>query len=193
MKKAYIIHGWDGSPKESMNKWLKTKLEEWGFQVFVPNMPNPEKPEIDPWVKHIQNIASPDQDSIFIGHSIGCQAILRYFETLEREVMVTGVLLIAPWMELDKNTLEEEGEESRKIARPWMETPIDFKKVKQHTKNFTAIFSDNDPFVPLTQKDLFIKELGASIVIEHNKGHFTDSDGIRELPTALKAITDMLE
>jgi len=192
MKKAYIIHGWDGSPNEPMHKWLKVKLEEQGFQVFAPKMPSPDRPEIDSWVRHIQDIASPDQDSIFIGHSIGCQTVLRYLETLKQEVVVAGVLLIAPWVELDKNTLEEEGEESREIARPWMETPIDFKKVKQHAKNFTTIFSDDDPFVPLTQKDLFIKELRASIVIEHNKGHFTDSDGIKKLPAALAAITDMM-
>ncbi|HLC69713.1 MAG TPA: alpha/beta hydrolase [Patescibacteria group bacterium] len=192
MKKAYIIHGWDGSPNEPMHKWLKVKLEKQGFQVFAPNMPSPARPEINPWIRHIQDIASPDQDSIFIGHSIGCQAVLRYLETLKQEVAVAGVLLIAPWMELDKNTLEEEGEESKEIARPWMETPIDFKKVKQRAKSFTAIFSDDDPFVPLTQKDLFTKELGASVVTEHNKGHFTDSDGVKELPAALAAVTDMM-
>ena len=84
-------------------------------------------------------------------------------------------------MELDMNTIREEGEEIIEIAKPWMETPIDFTKVKRMVGETLAIFSDNDPYVPLSQKDLFERELGAKVVIEHNKGHFDPYSGVREL------------
>ena len=94
-------------------------------------------------------------------------------------------------MELDRQTIEEEGQEVVEIAKPWMETSIDFEKIKSHLGKVVAIFSDNDPFVPLSQKDLFEKELGAEIIIEKGRGHFTVSDKVNELPSTLKAVINL--
>lgn len=179
MKKALIIHGWDGNPKEPLHTYLKVRLESLGLEVSVPAMPNPATPFIDDWVREVgENF---DNQDIIIGHSIGCQAVLRFLETLSNKTKVPLVLLIAPWMELDAQTMAEEGEGIIAIAKPWMETPIDFNKVKSNIEKIVAIFSDNDPYVPLDQANLFKKELGADIYIEKNQGHFTVSDGFQKL------------
>ncbi len=188
MKTVYIIHGWDGSPDEPMLQWLKKSLGKNGYSVFVPEMPNPETPKISTWIGKIKEIAQPDENTIFVGHSIGCQAILRYLEQLSEETKIAGVVLIAPWMKLDEQTIKEEGEEVVEIAKPWIDIPIDFEKVKTRSNKFVAIFSDNDPYVPLNQKDLFEKKLGAKTVVEHQKGHFAPHDGIEEVPTILEKI-----
>lgn len=185
MKQVFIVHGWDGNPKEPMLQWLKSSLEEKGYQVTAPEMPETTVPVIEKWVGKLKEIIQPTEETILVGHSIGCQAILRYLETLGEGIKIPGIVLIAPWMELDKQTMEDEGPEGIEIARPWMETPIDFATVKSHIEKAVCIFSDNDPYVPLSQKDLFEKELGAGTVIEHNKGHFTVGDGVTELPAAL--------
>jgi len=52
-----------------------------------------------------------------------------------------------------------------------------------------SIFSDNDPFVPLNQKELFEKALLAEVMVQHNKGHFTQSDNIHELPIILDLVS----
>jgi predicted alpha/beta hydrolase family esterase len=187
-KKVFIIHGWDGSPNEQMLQWLKLSLEKRGYRVAVPEMPDADVPKIGKWIGKLKEIIKPDSNTILVGHSIGCQAILRYIETLPENAKIAGVVLIAPWMELDKQTIEEEGEEIKQIAKPWMETPIDFGKIRKTTNNFVAIFSDNDPYVPLEQKTLFKKELNAKIIIEHDKGHFTIGDKIKELQSALDSI-----
>lgn len=188
MKTVYIIHGWDGSPNEPLHQWFKKSLEDQGFKVVIPAMPDPETPRIADWVGKINEIVDLKDDLIFIGHSVGCQAILRYIEKLSAGVKIKGVVLIAPWMELDQETVQEEGEEVVEMARPWMETPIDFSKVKSQAEKFVAIFSDNDPYVPISQKDLFEKELDAEIIIEHDKGHFSEEDNISELPSVLEVI-----
>ena len=51
-----------------------------------------------------------------------------------------------------------------------------------------AIFSDNDPFVPLNDSKIFKNKLNAKIIIEHKKGHFDPSSGVRKLPSALKSL-----
>lgn len=93
-------------------------------------------------------------------------------------------------MHLDQTTIEEEGEEVVEIARPWMETPIDFEKVKMTSHKITAIFSDNDDFVPVSEEKFFTEKLGAKTIMEHEKGHFSPAENISELPSALEAILE---
>jgi len=189
MKRAYIIHGWGGSPRETIHQWIKKELEKKGFDVVAPEMPNTDEPEINAWVgKLLEIIKNPDEETILIGHSIGCQTILRYLEKIPEKTEINKIILIAPWMHLDEETIKEEGEEGIEIARPWIETPIDFEKVKKHCNNFHAIFSDNDPFVPLSDEKIFKKELNAKTQILHNKGHFTEGDGVKEIPEVLEIL-----
>lgn len=191
-KTIYIIHGWDGSPNEPMHVWIKKELEEKGFNVVVPDMPNPEKPEIKAWVNKLKDVVkTPSEDTYFIGHSIGCQGVLRYIETINRAIKIGGVILIAPWIHLDKTTMEEEGEEVAVIAKPWMDTPINWVKIKEHTSKFVCIFSDNDPYVPLDDKEIFEDNLDAKIIIEHNKGHFTETDDVAKVPFVIKELMEI--
>lgn len=187
MKKIYLIHGWGGSnSSEGWFGWLKHNLKEKRFEVIGFNMPNTEKPEINAWIGFMkENITDIDKETYFIGHSIGCQAILRYLETLSSK-KVGGCIFIAPWMELDKNTIEEEGKEVIKIAKPWMETPINFEKIKSHCNNFLAIFSDNDPYVPLESSKLFKKKLNSKIIIKKNQEHFNQVETIPEILSFLQ-------
>ena len=86
-KRVFIVHGWDGHPKEGWFPWLKQELEKHGFDVFVPQMPEPIMPKIEAWVSHLAGIVNkPDKNTCFVGHSIGCQAILRYLETLDVKI-----------------------------------------------------------------------------------------------------------
>lgn len=191
-KRVFIIHGWEGNPSEPMLQWLKKNMEKEGYNVIVPEMPNADKPEIKAWVSHITKVVKKaDKETFFIGHSMGCQGILRFLETLESEKKVGGIVMIAPWMHLDEKILEEEGKEVIEIAKPWMETPINWDKIKKITKNIVAIFSDDDSYMPITEKKIFKEKLNAKIIIEHNKGHFSIGDNIKEIPSALEELKRM--
>ncbi len=192
MKKVYIIHGWGGTPKEPMHVWLKNNLEKKGFEAIVPEMPNSEEPKINEWISKLKNICkNPDKNTYFIGHSIGCQSVLRYLETLDNNIRIGGVVFIAPWTILNMESIEEEGEEAVEIAKSWTQTPINWNKVKNHTDRFVAIFSDNDPFVLESNKKIFEKNLGAETILEHSKGHFTEDDGVSENKVALNKILEI--
>jgi len=183
MKKVYLIHGWGGTnSSEGWFGWLKQTLKEKGFEVIGFNMPNTDEPVIEEWIGFLkENITSIDEETYFIGHSIGCQAILRYLETLDESIKIRGVVFVAPWMELDENTIKEEGEKVKEIAKPWMENPINFEKIKKHTSRFLAIFSDNDPYVLLDEVDKFKERLNAQTVVKNNEEHFNESETIPEI------------
>lgn len=190
MKKVYLVHGWEGSPGE-LYSWLASELKNRGFEVEAVSMPNPEEPAIESWVAKLNEVIGqvPDENVILVGHSIGAQAILRYLEGLKISGLFGGLVFIAPWLQV--SGLETQEEED--IAKPWVETPIDNPKVSKHIpKNkFVAIFSDNDPFVPKENWELFEHLFGAKIIIESKKGHITTDEGCVDLPSALQAVLEM--
>lgn len=190
MDKIYLIHGWGGSnSSEGWFGWLKREAKKKNFLVVCYNMPNTDAPKIEEWVGYMQNKINEEdlnEKTYFIGHSIGCQSVLRYLETLNPKTKVGGAVLIAPWMKLDMNTINEEGEEVIEIARPWMETPINFNKIKKHTKNFLAVFSDNDPYVEINQVEEFKKNLNAKTIVKHNEEHFNETQEIPEIFDLIK-------
>lgn len=186
MKTVYIIHGWSGSPNESIHKWLKLQLEEKGFEVVVPEMPHSDNPTIEDWVNKLMKVIEvPDENTVLVGHSIGCQTILRYLEQLHPATRIGKVILLAPWFTLS----DLETEEEKVIAKPWIETPIKGTDVIKHTPKIVAIFSDDDPVVPMEEnRKIFEERFGAEIIIENGKGHFTEEDGVTEMPLVLNAL-----
>src|SRR3989344_5502047 len=146
MKKVIIVHRWSGGPEDDWRPWLKGELEKLGCQVLAPAMPDTEEPEIGKWVGNLAGVVNgaggPDEETYFVGHSIGCQTILRYLETLPAGKLVGGAIFVAGWFKLEN--LEDE--ETAAVAKPWLETPIDLNKVKNILPKSTLFISDNDPF-----------------------------------------------
>jgi len=190
-KRVFIIHGWGGLTSNGWYPWIKGELESRGIEAHLPQMPNTDAPTIKEWIQFLaKKVGKPDKDTYFVGHSIGCQTILRYLQTIDGKI--GGIVFVAGW--LPSIMLGTISDEEKTIAKPWIETSIDFEKVRKLTKNFTAIFSDNDPYVPLENVKFFKEKLGAKIIIEKNAGHFTeDLDGCMELPVALNELLKMMK
>lgn len=186
MKRAIIVHGWASHENDGWFPWLKRELESRGFKVDIPNMPHPMVPTIDDWVHALSEAAGQvDQDTVFIGHSIGCQTILRYLLTIDTPIR--GAVFVAGFFQLDGLRTEME----RRYAAPWME-PIDTDKIRTVLPRSIAMFSDNDRFVSVKENaPAFEEKLGSKIVIERNKKHFAGDQGINELPSALEAVLEL--
>lgn len=191
MKRIFIVHGWDGFPEEGRFPWLKKKLEAQGVEVHVPAMPDAERPVIDVWVPFLKHLAGkPDGRTFFVGHSIGGQTILRYLETLSAGTQVGGAVLVAGWVHLKPAATEDE--ESLAVATPWLQRPLNWPKIRKHAKLFAAIMSDDDPYVPVEDGKLFVRELGAKLIIEHQKQHLGGENGVVVLASAAKALAEMM-
>lgn len=171
MKRVIILHGWTGKPTSNWLPWLAGELEKRGCEVVVPEMPDTDVPVIEKWVSHLaQIVGTPDAETYFVGHSVGCQAILRYLETVEQPV--GGALFVAGWFNLEGL---EEGEEED-TARPWIDTPIDLEKVKSVLPQSTLLISDNDPWGAFEENRVRFKGLVTKEVVIHNGGHFTKKE-----------------
>ena len=176
-----IIHRWGGSPQDDWYPWLKQQLEKQGHEVIIPEMPDTNYPKINEWVHVLENLEI-DNNTILIGHSIGCLTILHYLE--KANTKVKACFFVAGWFNL--KPLEDE--ESEEIAKPWVETPMDFDKIRKNCTKFLALFSDNDPYVPVEEAKLFEQRLGAKTIVEHSKGHYNEA----EEPTVLNALLSLI-
>lgn len=191
MKRVFIIHGWEATSQGDWIPWLKRQLETRNFTVHAPDMPDSDYPDIDRWVSSLaQLVDHPDEDTILIGHSIGCQTILRYLETLDSKLKTGPVIFVAPWLTLKVAATPDE--EAKKTAQPWLTQPIDFSKIKPKATSFTAIFSDDDPYVSFPENSKAFKNyLNAKIIVETNKGHLNQNSGVTQLPVVLDIISDL--
>jgi len=167
MKKVIIVHCWGGSPEYCWYPQTKKELEELGFEVMIPTMPDTENPNVETWMPKLSEVVGEPNENIFlVGHSIGCATIMRYLESLGESEKVGGVVFVAGF--IDDLGLKE--------IHNFFTTPIDLDKVKTKANSFVAIHSDNDPFVPLKHGDTFKEQLGAELIVKHNMGHFSGSE-----------------
>ncbi|MBI2122396.1 MAG: serine hydrolase family protein [Candidatus Sungbacteria bacterium] len=185
MKRVFIVHGIYGHPQEGWFPWLKGELSQRGFRVRILKMPRADKPEIGRWISYLAKaVGDADENTFFVGHSVGCQAILRYLERLPKGQKAGGAILAGGWFVLANLEPEEE-----KKLKPWIKTSVNFNKIKLRTNKIVAVFSDNDPYVPLNKnKKIFAGKLGAKIMIVNRKSHFSGEDGIKKLPVVLKQL-----
>lgn len=180
-KRAYIIHGWGGNPQEAWIPWLKRSLESKGVAVVAPQMPDEQHPRIDLWVGFLDGLViDPDEETFFVGHSIGCQTILRYLQILPENVLVGGALFVAGWFNLENL----ESPEEERIAKQWITQPVYNEKVREHSKKLAALISDNDPFGCTTENIQRFQQLGVQVTKLKNAGHIEG----KELPEALTAL-----
>lgn len=182
MKRAVIVHCWGGSSDYAWYSWAKTELEKLGYQVVVPDMPDPDPPKLATWLPYLQEvIGEADDELVLIGHSIGTVTIMRYLESLDG--LVGKVIFVAGFTDqLGFQELEN-----------FFETTLDFANIKNKSKEgFVVIQSDNDPFVSEQYGERLKEELGAKLVIKHNANHMSGAvdgeDTCAELPETIENI-----
>ncbi|MDE1856589.1 MAG: serine hydrolase family protein [Candidatus Micrarchaeota archaeon] len=191
--RAFIVHGWNGRTDEGWFPWLKAQLTARGFAVSIPPMPNPERPAITEWVRALSEaVGVPDESTYLVGHSLGCQAILRYLAELRGPVKIGGAVLVAGWAFSRKAPFSEDEEKERELMSSWLNTPIDWLAAVSHCNGFAGILSDDDPFVPFEEtRDVLRKNLGAEIIVEQGRGHLSEENRVFELQSVLDTVLKM--
>jgi hypothetical protein len=188
-KRVVIVHGWGATPDSDWHPWLKRMLIERGFEVIVPQMPDSDNPHINTWVPYLAEVAGRvDENTYFVGHSIGCQAIIRYAAGLLPGIKIAGAIFVAGWFHLNQDGMTDEEKE---VVAEWSYSTVNLPRIREHISKSVALFSDNDPYVPISEADIFERELGSKIIVHPKRGHFTSEDGVLELHAALNEILKM--
>lgn len=184
MKNALLLHGTSNDHTRNWLPWLKTNLENHGYNVWVPDLPQANKPNIERYNKFVFSQWKFDTDSIIVGHSSGAVAILGILEQLPPKVQIKKAILVAGFLDyLNTDFLAE-----------LFVKPFDFKKIKTKVKKFVFFHSDNDPYVELWQGEKLHKLLGGELIVMKGQAHFSTTtyrgEKYKKFPKLLEKILE---
>ena len=160
MKNAIILHGTGTKADEFWFPWLKSELEKKNYDVWLPQLPNDDFPNLKEWLPFVLENGTFTEETIIIGHSAGSQLILSILENLN--IQIKQVILVSGYAK----TLRKDLERSKSEAEP------NWKKIKPHAKEFIFINSDNDPWgCDDKQGKIMADNLGGKLLVPKGEGH----------------------
>lgn len=184
-KNIFIFHGTGGHAKENWFPWLKEKLEEKGYTVFIPEFPTPEGQSLKSWLgvlkKYKNNINS---DTILIGHSLGGLFLLRLLEKLVKSVKA-GIFVSAPVGIKPIKFYSGDEKFSDGFSLNW-------EKIKSNAKHFIVFHSDNDPYISIANGEEIAKQLGVNLTFIPQAGHLNAESGYIKFELLLKKLNVLL-
>ncbi len=185
IENAFIFHGTCGWPERNWFPWLKTRLLEIGIQTTVPRLPTPEGQSVTNWRAAIAPYrADIGPQTLLIGHSSGANFILHLLETLDNPV-AHAVLVGMPIAPTGLKDIDALNESFFNHAFAW-------EKIAAHSKGFSLLHGDDDPYVPLSQAQEASHRLNAPLTIVKNGGHLNQDSGYTEFPEVLERIKKLV-
>ncbi|OGO89333.1 MAG: hypothetical protein A2Y24_04225 [Clostridiales bacterium GWE2_32_10] len=171
--RAVFIHGLEGDGNENWFPWLRQKLKDKGIDVITPRFPTPEDQSLENWFKVWEGYKDiVDEDTIFVGHSLGPAFVLNVLE--ESDVKVKSAYLVAPFVKLLGNEYVDG------LNKTFVDKSFDWSKIKENCNDFNIYYSNNDPYVPEEASiEVAEKENGKAQKIE-GAGHFNKAAGYME-------------
>jgi uncharacterized protein len=178
MKNALILHGTDASPAHNWFTWLKNELEKLNYDVWLPQLPNSERPSTKIYNAFL--LSNEDfrftTDTIIIGHSSGAVEALSLLEHLDSKIKAAH--LVSAF----KNWLGWESLNDLFVP------PLEFEKIKGKANNIVFIHSDNDPYCPIEHPKYLAEQVNGEVIIKPGQGHFNT-----ELGNQYKQFPELLE
>lgn len=177
-KRVFITHGYTANSQKHWFPWLKARLENQGFFVKVFDMPNSNQPNAQEWLSHHQKAISDIRETdIFIGHSLGCIATLRFLaqqnQKIDKLILVAGFDQHLPNLpELDYFTQEK----------------LNYLPMIANISQRIVIASADDQVVNPQYTEQLAEHLEAKYLLLNGYKHFTESAGVAELPVVLDEI-----
>ncbi len=178
--KFFIFHGAHGNSKENWFPWLDAKLSGLGQEIIIPDFPTPKGQNLENWLNEFKKYENRlDEDSVFVGHSLGAAFALSIIENLN--IKIKACYLVCGFVEPLNNELD-------KINSSFTEKEFDYNKIKQNCRKFVCYQSDNDPYVPVETGERLAKKIGAEIIHIENGGHLNSESGYTNFEHLFKKI-----
>lgn len=179
--KYFLIHGSYGNPNENWFPWLKDYLESMGHQVITPIFQTPNNQSLESWTEEFKKYESQiDEDTIFIGHSLGPSFILSILEKIN--VKVKGCIFVAGFLGLLNNKDFDE------INHTFTNREFNWEKILENCDNFYVLNSKDDPYVPLEKGYELSRYLKTELQVFETAGHFNLDSGYDKFEDLVKYV-----
>lgn len=182
--KFLILHGTSADHSKQWFPWLKSKLEKLGHEVWVPDLPDAERPNIQKYNSLLFNSGWDFNDCVVIGHSSGSVAILGLLQALPEDVKINTAVLVGAF------TKRLSESPSWEMLRELFEKPFDFEAIKQKADKFIFVHSKDDPTCDINEARELCGQVNGEMIEFDGMGHFTTEQDTRftEFPELLDVI-----
>lgn len=165
--KFVILHGTGSSHEGNWFPWLKAELEKLGHEVWVPDLPDADRPNISKYNQLLLNSDFDFNNSVVIGHSSGAVATLGLLEALPQDITLNTAILVGAF------TKRLSESPSWGMLRELFDEPFDYESIKQKSDQFIFVHSDDDPYCPIDQAKFLSEKLGGKLHRLTGMGHFS--------------------
>jgi len=180
--KIYLIHGYTASPDSNWFQDFKKKLENENIEICILNMPNSQNPKLSEWINHLEkSINDINEQTIFVGHSLGCVTILNFLNN-SNATKIKGLFLVSGFVESSPISALNE----------FVKPPLNYNYLKQLTPNNIAISAIDDDIIPYEYSKTMAEKLNASFTLLKEGKHFIDRDNFTEFPFLIEEVQKLL-
>lgn len=165
-KKAVILHGTSGKPESNWFPWLKAKLEAEGYEVWVPQLPDCDKPNRDTYGDFLLKSDWDFTDNIVIGHSSGAVEVLNLLMDRRMPHIRLGVMLGA-WA----GGMLQGFTDPTVFARLFPRHGFGYHRIRAKADHLAFLHGSDDPYCPVEQAVTLAAKLKAPMMIVPNGGH----------------------
>lgn len=176
--KIILIHGnGGGTGADDWLPYVKEKLEELGWAVAAPNMPDNVLARESQWLPFLKDSLGADENTILIGHSSGAVAAMRY---AENNKLYSSILVGACYTDLG----DEDEKASGYYDREWQ-----WEKIKANQSWIVQFASTDDPYIPIEEARHIHAVLATEYYEAADEGHYGEDKGKKEFPEIVEVVT----
>jgi predicted alpha/beta hydrolase family esterase len=163
-----ILHGWGGSGPGHWQTWLAGRLREDGHDVRYPDLPDPDHPQLDAWLRALE-LERSDAEETVVCHSLACCLWLHH--RARGGPPADRVLLVAP------PCLDPPPPEMASFF------PVPFTPAA--AEGARLVCSDDDPYCPRGAAVTFGEPLALPAEVLPGAGHINPETGFGPWPDVL--------
>ena len=165
--KFVILHGTSADHTSNWFPWLKSELEKKEHEVWVPDLPDADRPNIQKYNQLLLSHKWDFNNSVIIGHSSGAVAILGLLEALPDDIKINTAILAGAF------TKRLSESPSWEMLRELFGKDFDYETIKQKSSKFIFVHSEDDPYCPIEQAEFLSKKLDGTLYRFDGMGHFS--------------------
>lgn len=167
IERVVVMPRWSGTPESDWYPWLRGALGGWGGALDVLALPDEDAPTITGCLAAIDAAvdAATVGSTLLVGHSVGCQAMVRWLAQRSGGPRAAGLLAVAGWWAVDAPWPS---------IVPWIESPVDTEQARAAVERVVVLLSDNDPFTADHEGNgqAWATRMGAEVQVAPGAKHF---------------------
>lgn len=183
MSRVVIVHGFNSWPSSHWFPWIKKELEAEGHSVLIPDLPKPLLPDYSLWMRKLTDtVGAIDENTVFVGHSLGAITALLYIQSRPESERCTGFVGVAP---LAKQRYDL-------LVGTFFEVPLRFEELKRRIPKMLVLSDPKDHLVPFDDAKYLVEKMQCDLIACANRGHFDGRlNRVTEAKEILQAIHEI--